>query len=98
MQVLATYAYLDYCQIESTKKPFKCCSATGFIDAEVFTMKSRFRTQRPGTVTEIKRLDASLPENTSYRVRDTERILCPECKVNVLCLRRAVTVTGEGVQ
>ncbi|WP_312630975.1 antitermination protein Q [Pantoea piersonii] len=80
MQVLATYAYLDYCQSASSKKPCKCCSATGFIDAEVFTMKSRFGTQRPGAVTEIKRLDKTLPENTSYQVRDTERVLCPECK------------------
>jgi len=80
MQVLATYAYMDYCQSASSKKPCKCCNATGFIDAEVFTMKSRFGTQRPGAVTEIKRLDKTLPENTSYQVRDTERVLCPECK------------------
>ncbi|WP_312836651.1 antitermination protein [Pantoea sp.] len=80
LQTLATYAYMDYCQSASSKKPCKCCSATGFIDAEVFTMKSRFGTQRPGAVTEIKRLDESLPENTSYQVRDTERVLCPDCK------------------
>ncbi|WP_312055834.1 antitermination protein [Pantoea brenneri] len=80
MQTLATYAYMDYCQSASSKKPCKCCKATGFIEAEVFTMKSRFGTQRPGVVTEIKRLDESLPENTSYRVRDVERVVCHECK------------------
>jgi len=80
MQVLATYAYMDYCQSASSKKPCKCCKATGFIEAEVFTTKSRFGTQRPGAVTEIKRLNESLPENTSYQVRDVDRVLCPECK------------------
>ncbi|WP_313684196.1 antitermination protein [Pantoea sp.] len=80
MQTLATYAYMDYCQSAASVKPCECCKATGFIDADVFTMKSRFGTQRPGVVTEIKRLDEPLPENTSYQVRDVERILCPECK------------------
>ncbi len=80
MQTLATYAYMDYCQSASSKKPCKCCNATGFIDAEVFTMKSRFGTQRPGVVTEIKRLDEPLPENASYQVRDVERVRCHECK------------------
>lgn len=96
MQVLATYAYLDYCQSASTKKPCKCCSATGFIDAEVFTMKSRFGTQRPGTVTEIKRLDESLPEKTSYRVRDTERVLCPECKGKCVVSSACRDCNGRG--
>lgn len=80
MQTLASFAFLDYCQSASSKKPCKCCNATGFIDAEIFTMKSRFGTQRPGAVTEIKRLAESLPENTAYQVRDVERVLCPECK------------------
>ncbi len=80
MQTLATYAYMDYCQSASSKKPCKCCNASGFIDAEVFTMKSRFGTQRPGVVTEIKRLDEPLPDNTNYQVRDVERVRCHECK------------------
>ena len=40
MQVLATYAYLDYCRSAASVKPCECCSATGFIAAEVVTMKS----------------------------------------------------------
>lgn len=80
MQTLATYAYMDYCQSASSRKPCKCCGANGFIEVEVFTMKSRFGTQRPSSVTEIKRLDDSLPENLSYQKRDTERVLCTECK------------------
>jgi len=40
MQVLATYAYLDYCRSAASVKPCECCNATGFIAAEVVTMKS----------------------------------------------------------
>lgn len=80
MQTLATYAYLDYCRSAASVKPCECCKAKGFIEADVFTMKSRFGTQRPDVVTEIKRLDESLPENVSYQVRDIERVLCHECK------------------
>ena len=40
MQVLATYAYLDYCRSAASVKSCECCSGAGFIDTEVFTMKS----------------------------------------------------------
>ncbi|WP_312631673.1 antitermination protein [Pantoea piersonii] len=40
MQVLATYAYLDYCRSAASVKPCECCNASGFIAAEVVTMKS----------------------------------------------------------
>ena len=40
MQVLATYAYMDYCRSAASVKPCECCQATGFIAAEVVTMKS----------------------------------------------------------
>jgi len=39
-QVLATYAYLDYCRSAASIKPCDCCAGIGFIEAEVFTMKS----------------------------------------------------------
>ena len=40
MQTLATYAYMDYCRSAASVKPCECCNATGFIAAEVVTMKS----------------------------------------------------------
>jgi len=40
MQVLATYAYLDYCRSAASVKSCECSSGAGFIDTEVFTMKS----------------------------------------------------------
>ncbi|UQY45286.1 antitermination protein [Mixta hanseatica] len=40
MQTLATYAYMDYCRSAASVKPCDCCQAKGFIEADVFTMKS----------------------------------------------------------
>lgn len=40
MQVLATYAYMDYCRSAASVKPCECCQAKGFIEADVFSMKS----------------------------------------------------------
>jgi len=80
MQILASYAYMDYCRSAASVKPCECCKAKGFIEVEVFTMKSRFGLQRPEAVTQIMRLDEPLAENVNYRVRDTERVLCNSCK------------------
>lgn len=40
MQTLATYAYMDYCRSAASVKPCNCCDAKGFIEADVFSMKS----------------------------------------------------------
>lgn len=40
MQTLATYAYMDYCRSAASVKPCDCCNAKGFIEADVFSMKS----------------------------------------------------------
>ncbi len=40
MQVLATYAYMDYCRSAASVKPCECCQAKGFIEATTFSMKS----------------------------------------------------------
>ena len=96
MQTLATYAYMDYCRSAASVKPCECCQAKGFIEADVFTMKSRFGTQRPGEIAEIKRLDEALPENISYQVRDTERVLCPDCKGKCVVSAACRDCSGRG--
>jgi len=84
MQTLATYAYMDYCQSASSKKPCKCCKATGFIEAEVFTTKSHM----PFPAREIVKASVKMgvegfrPSTyENYReVREVQRVLCPDCK------------------
>ncbi|MBE5254534.1 antitermination protein [Mixta mediterraneensis] len=76
MQTLATYAYMDYCQSASSKKPCKSCNTTGFIDAEVFTTKATM-VRLPEWAREVT------PTRTleKYRdVKEVQRVLCPECK------------------
>ncbi|MEN4621781.1 antitermination protein [Pantoea agglomerans] len=51
MQTLATYAYMDYCRSAASVKPCDCCQAKGFIEADVFTMKSPLS---GGTVRNVK--------------------------------------------
>lgn len=96
MQTLATYAYMDYCRSAASVKPCECCEAKGFIEAEVFTTKSRFGTQRPDNVTEIKRLDESLQQNVSYQVRDIERVLCKSCKGKGVVTSSCRDCSGRG--
>jgi hypothetical protein len=40
MQILAIYAYADYSRSAASTRECDCCSGTGFIDVEVFTMKT----------------------------------------------------------
>ena len=47
VQLLATFAYQDYTRSAASTRPCTCCSGTGFIDAEVVSMKSML--SRPGS-------------------------------------------------
>lgn len=79
MQVLATYAYLDHCQSAASKKPCPSCHASGFIDAEVFTMKSAFGVARPEEFTGVVRVSDQLACNLSTQRREVVRVLCKSC-------------------
>lgn len=76
MQILASYAYMDYCRSAASVKPCECCKATGFIDVEKFSMKSTmFRA--PEWVREVT------PTKTFERqreVREVARVRCSSCK------------------
>ncbi|VXB75050.1 Antitermination protein [Pantoea brenneri] len=56
MQTLATYAYMDYCRSAASVKPCECCQAKGFIEADVFTMKSPLSGGHARNVQETVRL------------------------------------------
>ncbi|SQH40190.1 antitermination protein [Salmonella enterica] len=46
LHVLATMAYQDYSRSAASVRPCECCNGAGFIDAEVFTMKTAGASQR----------------------------------------------------
>lgn len=56
MQTLATYAYMDYCRSAASVKPCECCQAKGFIEADVFTMKSPLSGGSARSVKEVVRV------------------------------------------
>lgn len=56
MQTLATYAYLDYCRSAASVKPCDCCHAKGFIEADVFSMKSPLSGGHARNVKEVVRV------------------------------------------
>ncbi|MET3815356.1 antitermination protein [Pantoea sp. UYEF8] len=56
MQTLATYAYMDYCRSAASVKPCECCRAKGFIEADVFTMKSPLSGGSSRSVKEVVRV------------------------------------------
>ncbi|MET3813328.1 antitermination protein [Pantoea sp. UYEF8] len=56
MQTLATYAYMDYFRSAASVKPCECCQAKGFIEADVFTMKSPLSGGSSRSVKEVVRV------------------------------------------
>jgi len=56
MQTLATYAYHDYCRSAASVKPCSCCEARGFIEADVFSMKSPLSGGHSRNVREVVRV------------------------------------------
>lgn len=80
MQILASYAYMDYCRSAASVKPCQCCGATGFIEAERFTMKAAFGRERPGQVDKIIRLSEPNLNTMAYEVKEKVKVLCHDCK------------------
>lgn len=82
MQVLATYAYLDYCRSAASVKPCECCSATGFIEAQVFSTKSHTPIAAQEIVKTSLRWGAKvIPSEYEVRreLREVVRVLCKQC-------------------
>lgn len=83
MQILASYAYMDYCRSAASVKPCECCKATGFIDAEVFSTKSHTPWVAQDILKTSKKwgLNVTPSEHEIRReVREQVRLLCGTCK------------------
>lgn len=83
MQTLATYAYMDYCQSAASVKPCECCNATGFIEADVFTMKAHTpfvarEVMRKSIKWGVKGVTPSSYEK-KREVKEVVRVLCKQC-------------------
>lgn len=83
MHQLATFAFEDYSRSAASVKQCDCCNGEGFIDAEVFSMK----TSTPACAKEIikKSKEWGLKVNPSQyqnrrEVREVARVLCHQCQ------------------
>ncbi len=84
IRILAVYAFEDYSRSASTIRTCDCCNGEGFIDAEVFSMK----THTPGKNKEFVKMSLHMgvkdikPSAYEVRrqVREINRVLCHQCK------------------
>lgn len=80
---LVTFAFEDYSRSAASVKQCDCCDGEGFIDAEVFSMK----TNTPAYAKEIIKASKVfglkvIPSQHQNRreVKEITRVLCPQCK------------------
>lgn len=84
MHQLATIAFEDYSRSAASVKQCDGCKGEGFIDAEVFSMKSR----NPAKEEKFVKMSLNMsvedirPSQFEVRrqVREVARVLCPQCK------------------
>ncbi|MGT6149609.1 antitermination protein Q [Escherichia coli] len=84
IRILAVYAFEDYSRSASTTRTCDCCNGEGFIDAEVFSIK----THTPGKNKEFVKMSLHMgvkdikPSAYEVRrqVREINRVLCHQCK------------------
>lgn len=84
LQILATFAYQDYSRSAASVRQCECCSGEGFIDAEVFTMKSHMPYREQEFVRASIRMGVEGIKPSAYEVRreirEVKRVLCSTCK------------------
>ena len=84
MHQLATFAFEDYSRSAASVKQCDGCNGEGFIDAEVFSMKSNTPAREKKFVKMSLNMgvDDIRPSDYEVRrqVREVARVLCPQCK------------------
>ncbi|MGG6006421.1 antitermination protein [Salmonella enterica] len=83
MRQLAAFAFEDYSRSAASVKQCDCCVGTGFIQAEVFTMKSAMpkKGDLPPGWNEARMARAVTPSMWEKRrnVRDLVKVICQKC-------------------
>lgn len=87
MRQLATFAFEDYSRSAASVKQCDCCSGKGFIEADVFTMKSHYTMKLPQWAKDLKQSPSDF--EVKCQVKEVVRALCSTCKgkkvVNCAC-------------
>lgn len=84
MHKLAIFAFEDYSRSAASVKPCDGCKGAGFIDAEVFSMKSHTPAKEKKFVKMSLNMGVENIRPSEYEVRrevrEVARVLCPQCK------------------
>ncbi|WP_318369625.1 antitermination protein [Enterobacter sp.] len=78
MHQLATFAFEDYSRSAASVKQCDCCSGQGFIEADVFTMKSHYTMKLPQWAKDLKQSPGDF--EVKRQVKEVAKILCSTCK------------------
>ncbi|MFP2349622.1 antitermination protein [Enterobacter ludwigii] len=81
---LATFAFEDYSRSAASVKQCDGCNGEGFIDTEIFSMKSHTSTKEKKFVKMSLHMGVKNIRPSEYEVRrevrEVARVLCPQCK------------------
>ncbi|POZ15027.1 antitermination protein [Lelliottia aquatilis] len=77
MHQLATFAFKDYSRSAASVKQCDCCSGKGFIEADVFTMKSHYTMKLPQFAKDLKQSPGDF--EVKRQVKEVARVLCSIC-------------------
>lgn len=78
MHQLAAFAFEDYSRSAASVKQCDCCSGQGFIEADVFTMKSHYTMKLPQWAKDLKQSPSDF--EVKRQVKEVVRVLCSACK------------------
>lgn len=78
MRQLATFAFEDYSRSAASVKQCDCCSGQGFIEADVFTMKTHYTMKLPQWAKDLKQSPGDF--EVKRQVKEVAKILCSTCK------------------
>lgn len=78
MRQLATFAFENYSRSAASVKQCDCCSGQGFIEADVFTIKSHYTMKLPQWAKDLKQSPSDF--EVKRHVKEVAKILCSTCK------------------
>lgn len=78
MHQLATFAFEDYSRSAASVKQCDCCAGQGFIEADLFTMKSHYTMRLPQWAKDLKQSPSDF--EVKRQVKEVVRVLCSTCK------------------
>ena len=77
MRQLAIFAFEDYSRSAASLRQCDCCSGKGFIEADVFTMKSHYTMKLPQFAKDLKQSPSDF--EVKRQVKEVARVICSAC-------------------